>query len=38
MGDSLINPGDEKPRERILTKVEEETLLAAISDPLSCKP
>jgi integrase len=29
MGDSLINPGDEKPRERILTKEEEEKLLAA---------
>lgn len=27
-GDSLINPGDEKPRERILTKDEEEKLLA----------
>jgi integrase len=29
MGDSLINPGDEKPRERILTKEEEEKLLIA---------
>jgi len=29
MGDSLINPGDEKPRERILTKEEEEKLLTA---------
>ena len=29
MGDSLINPGDEKPRERIMTKDEEEKLLAA---------
>jgi integrase len=28
-GDSLINPGDEKPRERILTREEEERLLAA---------
>ncbi len=27
-GDSLINPGDEKPRERILTKEEEEKLLS----------
>ena len=29
MGDALINPGDEKPRERILTREEEEKLLAA---------
>lgn len=28
MGDSLINPGDEKQRERIITKDEEERLLA----------
>jgi integrase len=29
MGDPLINPGDEKARERILTREEEERLLAA---------
>lgn len=29
MGKSLINPGDEQPRERILSKDEEERLLAA---------
>ncbi len=29
MGDALINPADEKPRERIITKEEEERLLAA---------
>jgi integrase len=33
MGDSLINPGDEKSRERILTKEEEEKLLAACTGP-----
>jgi integrase len=31
MGESLIRPGDEKPRERILTRVEEDKLLAACS-------
>ena len=30
-GDSLINPADEKARERILTRAEEERLLAACS-------
>ncbi len=33
MGDSLINPSDEKQRERILTKEEEEKLLAACFGP-----
>jgi hypothetical protein len=28
MGESLINPGDERHRERILTREEEEKLLA----------
>jgi integrase len=32
MGKSLINPGDEKPRERILSKEEEEKLLAICTD------
>jgi len=32
-GDSLIKPGDEKPRERILTREEEEQLLAACVGP-----
>lgn len=32
MGDSLINPSDEKQRERIITKEEEERLLAACVD------
>ena len=32
-GDSLIKPGDEKPRERILTRKEEERLLAACNGP-----
>ena len=32
-GESLIHPGDEKPRERILTIEEEERLLAACSGP-----
>lgn len=32
-GKSLINPGDEKPRERILTKEEEQSLLAACDGP-----
>ena len=32
LGDSLIRPGDEKARERILTRDEEERLLAACTD------
>jgi integrase len=32
MGDALITPGDEKKRERILTRDEEERLLAACTD------
>lgn len=32
MGDALIMPGDEKKRERILTRDEEERLLAACTD------
>jgi integrase len=32
MGKSLINPGDEKPRERILSKEEEEKLLAICTE------
>lgn len=31
MGESLIRPGDEKPRERILTRAEEDKLLAECS-------
>jgi integrase len=33
MGYSLIRPGDEKPRERILSREEEQKLLAACTDP-----
>ena len=33
MGDSLIRPGDEKPRERILSRDEEQKLLAACAGP-----
>ena len=33
MGDSLIRPGDEKPRERILSREEEARLLAACNGP-----
>jgi integrase len=33
MGDSLIRPGDEKPRERIVSKEEEGRLLAACTNP-----
>jgi integrase len=33
MGDSLIRPGDEKPRERILSREEEARLLAACTGP-----
>ncbi len=33
MGKSLINPGDEKPRERILTREEEARLIAECSGP-----
>ncbi len=32
MGKSLINPGNEKPRERILTKQEEDKLIAACTN------
>jgi integrase len=35
MGDSLIRPGDEKPRERIISKAEEERLLAVRDDSRS---
>jgi integrase len=35
MGDPLIKPGDEKPRERILTREEEERLLVACTGPRS---